>query len=314
VVFYFVFETFAINKKDHNGEPYLLQGASPFNGVKNPNQEHVLEYPRKSFVISRPTEPFEHQKNYASFHTLNGYDSDRFSPNMSCERNKEKRNPKMGSFFILGQNENEKPKGVKHMKKMIMILMIFAMILPSMASAQGMDTYIVQRGDSLWKIAVKYQIGLDEIINANKQIPNPRLIYPNQKINVPNIDATKNVETSVLTIVNQERSKAGLKPLQMDWELQRVARIKACDMATTGYFSHQSPDYGSPFDMMKNYGISYRTAGENIAKGQRTPQEVMNAWMNSTGHRANILKGDFTHIGVGYCEQGNHWVQMFIGK
>jgi uncharacterized protein YkwD len=85
-------------------------------------------------------------------------------------------------------------------------------------------------------------------------------------------------------------------------------------MATTGYFSHQSPDYGSPFEMMKQYGISYRTAGENIAKGQTTPSEVMQSWMNSSGHRQNILKSDFTHIGIGYCEQGNHWVQMFIGK
>lgn len=200
------------------------------------------------------------------------------------------------------------------MKKILIAGLMLMMFLPTMASAQGMDTYIVQRGDSLWKIAVKYQIGVKEIIDANPQFKNPSLIYPNDKVNVPNIDATKNVETSVLTIVNQERQKAGLKPLQMDWELQRVARTKACDMATTGYFSHQSPDYGSPFEMMKQYGISYRTAGENIAKGQRTPSEVMQSWMNSSGHRANILKGDFTHIGVGYCHQGNHWVQMFIGK
>jgi uncharacterized YkwD family protein/spore coat assembly protein SafA len=220
----------------------------------------------------------------------------------------------MGSFFIFGQNEKEKSKGVKTVKKMITILLLLMMILPSISFAQGTDTYIVQRGDSLWKIAVKYQIGLSEIINANKQIPNPRLIYPNQKINIPNIDTTKNVEVQVQQIVNQERSKAGLKPLVMDWELQRVARTKSCDMATTGYFSHQSPDYGSPFDMMKSFGIKYRTAGENIAKGQRTPQEVMQSWMNSSGHRANILKGDFTHIGVGYCQQGNHWTQLFIGK
>jgi uncharacterized YkwD family protein len=114
--------------------------------------------------------------------------------------------------------------------------------------------------------------------------------------------------------VNNERSKAGLKPLQMDWELQRTARVKACDMAENKYFSHQSPTYGSPFDMMKQFGITYKTAGENIAEGQRTPQEVMQAWMNSQGHRENILKREYTHIGVGYCEQGNHWVQMFIGK
>lgn len=200
------------------------------------------------------------------------------------------------------------------MKKFLISFMMIIMILPSLASAQGTDTYIVQKGDSLWKIAVKYQIGVKEIIDANPQFKNPNLIYPNQKVNVPNINATKNVEQQVLTIVNQERSKAGLQSLKMDWEVQRVARTKACDMATKGYFSHTSPTYGSPFDMLKQFGISYRTAGENIAQGQRSPQEVMNAWMNSSGHRANILKGDFTHIGVGYCEQGNNWVQMFIGK
>jgi len=180
--------------------------------------------------------------------------------------------------------------------------------------AQGMDTYIVQRGDSMWKIAVKYQIGVSEIINANKQVQNPNLIYPMQKLNIPNIDQTKGVEQQILTLVNQERAKAGLQPLQMDWELQRVARIKSQDMQSKRYFSHQSPTYGSPFDMMRKFGISFRTAGENIAQGHRTPQQVMNSWMNSSGHRANILNANFTHIGVGYEPTNNYWTQMFIGK
>ena len=79
------------------------------------------------------------------------------------------------------------------------------------------------------------------------------------------------------------------------------------------YFSHTSPTYGSPFQMMKAFGLSYRTAGENIAYGQRTPQEVVNAWMNSSGHRANILNSSYTQIGVGYVANGNYWTQMFIG-
>jgi uncharacterized YkwD family protein/spore coat assembly protein SafA len=186
--------------------------------------------------------------------------------------------------------------------------------MPSGALAQGNDTYLVRPNDTLWKIAVKYQIGVKEIIQANSHLPNPDMIFPNQKINIPNLDEEKGVETAVLSIVNQERQKQGLKPLQMDWELQRVARTKACDMANKGYFSHQSPTYGSPFDMMKQFGITFRSAGENIAQGQRTPEEVMQSWMNSQGHRENILKPDFTHIGVGYCQKGNHWVQMFISK
>ncbi|HWO96823.1 MAG TPA: CAP domain-containing protein [Bacillus sp. (in: firmicutes)] len=124
-------------------------------------------------------------------------------------------------------------------------------------------------------------------------------------------------EKQVANLVNQERQKAGLKPLQLDTKLSDVAREKSKDMMNKGYFSHQSPTYGSPFDMMKQFGITYNSAGENIAKGQQTPQEVMNAWMNSEGHRANILNGSFTHIGVGFVKdaQGTtYWTQMFIGK
>lgn len=126
--------------------------------------------------------------------------------------------------------------------------------------------------------------------------------------------ALSQFEQEVVELTNQERAKAGLGALQIDTELSKVAREKSRDMATNGYFDHNSPTYGSPFDMMKNFGITYRTAGENIAAGQRTPQEVVTAWMNSEGHRANILNGEFTHIGVGYVENGNHWTQQFIGK
>ncbi|MBM7703131.1 CAP domain-containing protein [Metabacillus iocasae] len=124
-------------------------------------------------------------------------------------------------------------------------------------------------------------------------------------------------EKKVVELVNQERQKAGLAPLQLDTKLSDVAREKSRDMMNKGYFDHQSPTYGSPFDMMKQFGISYKAAGENIAKGQRTPEEVMNGWMNSSGHRANILSNNFTHIGVGYVKASNgttYWTQMFIGK
>jgi len=121
-------------------------------------------------------------------------------------------------------------------------------------------------------------------------------------------------ENEVVALTNQERVNNGLAPLQIDEELSVVAREKSNDMSARNYFDHNSPTYGSPFDMMQSYGISYRAAGENIAKGQQTPQEVVNAWMNSQGHRENILNSSFTHIGVGFVEQGNHWTQMFIGK
>ncbi len=121
-------------------------------------------------------------------------------------------------------------------------------------------------------------------------------------------------EQQVVDLTNKEREKAGLKALKADTELSKVARAKSKDMADNGYFDHNSPTYGSPFDMMKSFGISYKTAGENIAQGQKTPEEVVEAWMNSQGHRENILNPDYTNIGVGYVENGNYWTQQFIGK
>ncbi|WP_227793263.1 CAP domain-containing protein [Paenibacillus guangzhouensis] len=116
----------------------------------------------------------------------------------------------------------------------------------------------------------------------------------------------------VVDLVNQERAKAGLQPLSTDSRLAAMALDKAKDMYTNNYFDHQSPTYGSPFDMMKQYNIAFGYAGENIAKGQTTPQQVMNDWMNSSGHRANILNANFTHIGVAYYQ--GEWVQEFISK
>ncbi len=121
-------------------------------------------------------------------------------------------------------------------------------------------------------------------------------------------------ENKVLQLVNVERQKAGLSALKMDESIRNVARMKSQDMQTKKYFSHTSPTYGSPFDMLKRFGITYKTAGENIAMGQKTPEAVVKAWMNSPGHRANILKPAFTHIGVGYVANGSYWTQMFIGK
>jgi uncharacterized YkwD family protein len=121
-----------------------------------------------------------------------------------------------------------------------------------------------------------------------------------------------NFASEVVTLVNKERANAGLKPLTVHAKLTTVALDKAKDMSDNNYFSHTSPTHGSPFDMMKAYGISYGYAGENIAKGQRTPQEVMNSWMNSQGHRENILSPNFTKIGVGYYN--GYWVQEFISE
>ncbi|MDQ0169217.1 CAP domain-containing protein [Paenibacillus tundrae] len=131
--------------------------------------------------------------------------------------------------------------------------------------------------------------------------------------NNTNTDSTKSdFASQVVKLVNAERAKAGLNALTSDALLDKVAVAKAKDMSDNNYFAHQSPTYGSPFDMMKQFGVTYSYAGENIAQGQKTPQEVVTAWMNSEGHRANILNKNFTQIGVGYYN--GYWAQEFVGK
>lgn len=192
------------------------------------------------------------------------------------------------------------------------VLLLLSISVTS-ASAAGL-THTVARGDTMWKLAVKYQVGTSEIIAANPQISNPDLIYPGQVLNIPQLDSTvRSFESEVVRLVNEQRANYGLQPLTENWELSRVARYKSQDMADNRYFSHTSPTYGSPFQMIRAFGLSFRTAGENIAYGQRTPQAVVNAWMNSSGHRANILNSSYTQIGVGYVADGSYWTQMFIG-
>lgn len=118
----------------------------------------------------------------------------------------------------------------------------------------------------------------------------------------------------VVDLTNAERAKEGLAPLQIDSALTKSAQLKSQDMKDNNYFSHTSPTYGSPFDQMKTLGISYKSAAENIAMGQRTAQEVVQGWMNSAGHRANIMNGSYTHIGVGLSDSGYYWTQQFISK
>jgi uncharacterized YkwD family protein len=123
-------------------------------------------------------------------------------------------------------------------------------------------------------------------------------------------------DQALLELINKARADAGLKPLQFDMELMEVARLKAKDMVDNNYFAHQSPTYGSPFDMMRQFNISFKTAGENIA-GNRTVEGAFKAWMNSEGHRKNILNGNFNYTGIGIVDSpkyGKMFAHMFIGR
>lgn len=151
-----------------------------------------------------------------------------------------------------------------------------------------------------------------------------RLVYPNNTGNLGSSDSGSGTITSQLTadeqevfdLINAKRVANGLSALKIDDELQNVARIKAQDMVDNNYFSHTSPTYGSPFDMIKSFGISYKTAGENIA-GNSSNSAAVNAWMNSSGHKANILNSNFNYTGIGVVSSpkyGKIYVQMFMGK
>ena len=118
----------------------------------------------------------------------------------------------------------------------------------------------------------------------------------------------------VLELVNEERAKAGIGSLKLDADLSAVAQQHCNDMIARHFFDHINPDGDSPFDRMLNYGIRYMAAGENIAAGQITPEEVVQAWMNSPGHRANILNGAYGKIGIAYAKGGDYkiyWTQCF---
>lgn len=208
----------------------------------------------------------------------------------------------------------------------------------------SLQTFTTTNPQTVWNIAKQYGIDLNKLIGNPNEILQG-IVYNNSNTPVAAKPAAQPAPThaaqpashhaaqpaakpaaqhaakpaaqssyakQVVSLVNQERAKAGLKPLTSDSALSGMALDKAKDMINKNYFDHNSPTYGSPFDMMKSYGIRYTYAGENIAKGQRTPQEVMNGWMNSSGHRQNILSPNYTKIGVGYYNGA--WVQEFIAN
>lgn len=146
--------------------------------------------------------------------------------------------------------------------------------------------------------------------------PNATNTGDTNKANDNNTGTLSQAESEMLNLINQARAGDNLAPLTADTELANVARIKSQDMIDNNYFSHNSPTYGNPFDMLKNFGIKYIKAGENIA-GNVGVKEAHEALMNSPGHRKNIMSPDYTHIGIGIKEggqYGNMFTQMFISK
>lgn len=184
------------------------------------------------------------------------------------------------------------------------------------------DWYIVQvEGDFVGAVSKKYIKPIYPTDNKTNTGTNNTNSNDSNDSNNTNNSSNSTIglnsdEQEVFNLINNQRKQNGLNELLINSEVQNVARIKAKDMVDNNYFSHTSPTYGSPFDMLKNFKISYNTAGENIA-GNSSNSGAVTAWMNSSGHRANILNSSFNQTGIGVVQSpkyGKIYVQMFIGK
>lgn len=118
----------------------------------------------------------------------------------------------------------------------------------------------------------------------------------------------------MFTLLNQERAANGAGALQCDAKAVLVARAHSQDMCDRHYFSHTTPEGKSPWDRLKEGGVSFSAAGENIAWGQTTPQQVHNAWMSSSGHKKNMLNPSWVRVGIGYvkCTGKPYWTEVFM--
>lgn len=147
------------------------------------------------------------------------------------------------------------------------------------------------------------------------ELPTPELPSPElPEVEVPSPELPEenlSYVEQVVQLVNAERAKEGLAPLTLNVKVSAAAQVRAKEIVTS--FSHTRPNGSSFATALKEQNISYRRAGENIAWGQKSPEEVVDAWMNSSGHRANIMNENFTSIGVGYHRQNgvNYWCQLF---
>ena len=162
--------------------------------------------------------------------------------------------------------------------------------------------YLVQTSDNVFGMVSGWHIS-------------PKVATTNQENAVTSSDLTKDEQT-ILDLVNKARREAGLTELKVDTQMMNVARLKSQDMEDNNYFSHTSPTYGSPCDMLTSFGVSYKTAGENIA-GHSTAENAFNAWMNSPGHKANILNSNYNYTGIGIVSSnryGKMFTQMFVGR
>jgi len=215
-------------------------------------------------------------------------------------------------------------KGMKN--KVIVLLLLLSLFISSTAFAATSINISFNAGKLLpgvkYVFYIKYN-GITYLSTLLKSIETKAPSSTNSGVSSNNgqsqnstvVQGLTKDEKLMLDLVNNERIKAGLKPLEIDMRLVDISRKKSRDMIEKNYFGHISPTYGSPFDALKNAGVAYRYAGENIA-GAPTVEKAHQALMNSPGHRANILNPNFNKIGIGIVDGGPYgkmFTQTFIG-
>ena len=178
------------------------------------------------------------------------------------------------------------------------------------------EWYVVQtNNDLIGAVSTKYVRAINSnTYNSSNQGTTQNNTTTTNKTDVSTTPSA--LEKELLTLINQKRKAYGLSELKFDTATQKTARAKAEDLVANNYFSHNSPTYGTPFEMMKSFGVTYKTAGENIA-GNSTLEGAVNAWMNSQGHRENILNNAYNLTGIGVVKSNTYgyvMVQMFVGR
>lgn len=199
---------------------------------------------------------------------------------------------------------------MKHFYSKLAAVSLSALVLTTSASALS---HTVVRGDTMWKLAVQYQVGTSEIIASNPQVSNPDLIYPGQILTIPEEDAAvTQYEQEVIRLVNEIRAQNGLSALTYNWELSRVARYKSQDMVDNRYFSHTSPTYGTPFQMIRSFGSPIGAPVRTSPMASAAPQlwSMPGELQRPPGqYSEQLLYADRR----GYVANGHYWTQMFIG-
>lgn len=197
-------------------------------------------------------------------------------------------------------------------------------VVSEKATLNGVTWYKVTSNDVTGWAAANYLIAYEKIESpikeSEKLTESPAKKETEAAANkpkemAPNTSVTPSaIEKAVIDLTNAEREKVGLAPYKIDNQLVASARAKSNDMAINNYFAHDSPTYGSAGDQLGQFGVLFRGWGENLAKGHQDAEQVVAGWMDSPGHKENILHPKMTHIGVGYDADGNYWTQHFIYK